>query len=853
MSFSLFSLLNPAPAQTDNNIHRSPEQQRKSLLPPLSYVQLPEQQYASAPPPPSEHRQPSFPPATAQDPAQAFDAPPSAQYHNYDPSSHDHDGARPTSFDHRASSGHSAPIELPPPTRTTRPPSSPTLEQYHVASRSPEQRKQSMVSPPQQPGPTLPPLQGFAPASMAEQTRRPSATLTPAVSPEETQRAWAHVPPSGVEDLTTDAGHVPVATQSGPAATVSSERAVELAGGLDGTSPPPRVKQELATPAAVDARRPSMQYTETTGQTPRVITALKQEHSVTMQSPLRESSVPMPSTEMPAPDTAPSRKRPAPSKTKKGTATLSKKAPPSKKRKVDPKRSSTPASRASKVPTLGTSTNTPATSSPARSPTATSSRDSPAYASASDDAADASDREADGDVYCVCRKPDNGTFMIGCDGSCEDWFHGKCVEIAERDKNLIDRYLCPGCTKRGEGRTTWKRMCRRGGCRQPARIKGGKNGGGASKYCSEECGVLYFREMVAQTRGREEVVRSRGSRRKASLTSTDRVTGDGDDDLGAKGGALAAGEVKGLLVTAKSADDFQKLGAGVLSPPATPGGEEAEAKETAYTAVETAALGDIHTRKEVARRRHQLLKDRMRFVTLAKQAAGRVAAEREVKPKEYCGYNPRLEWTETQFSIWRESDAGRQAFELDTLGVESSRDGDKHHHHHDAATDGDTGDGVGGEEMHAQLAVCDRKKCARHLEWSKLAVDDVRFEMGDNSDRMRGLDREERGVREGAALRARRGAGGEGEGRVEMHTGLGRVSGDDNGNGNGMGGSGMGRVVDEGEAKAGAERNGERHGETNGEEQHAATAVMQASASEPAPETAMIEQPSAPAATMLAV
>ncbi|KAK3113817.1 COMPASS (complex proteins associated with Set1p) component [Teratosphaeriaceae sp. CCFEE 6253] len=848
MSFSLSSLLNPAPAQTDNNIHRSPEQHRKSSLPPLSYVQSPEQQYSPALPATFEHRQPSFPPAQAVETRASSDAPPPAPYHNYNPSTHDQDGARPPSFDHRASSGHSAPIELPPPTPTTRPPSSPTLEQYHVASRSPEQRKQSMVSPPQQPGPTLPPLQGFTSASKAEQTRRPSATLTPAVSPEESQRAWAHVPPSGVEGVTADAGHAPVATQSGPAATVSSERAVELAGRLDGTSPPPRVKQELATPAAsspVDARRPSMQYTEMTGQTTRAITALKQEHSVTMQSPLRESSVPMPSTEMPAPDTAPSRKRPAPSKTKKGTATLSKKAPPSKKRRVDPKRSSTPASRASKVPTLGTSTNTPATSSPARSPTATSSRDSPAYASASDDAADASDREADGDVYCVCRKPDNGTFMIGCDGSCEDWFHGKCVEIAERDKNLIDRYLCPGCTKRGEGRTTWKRMCRRGGCRQPARVKGGKNGGGASKYCSEECGVLYFREMVAQTRGREEVVRSRGSRRKASLTSTDRVTGDGDDDLGAKGGALAAGEVKGLLVTAKSADDFQKLGAGVLSPPATPGGEDAEAKETAYTAAETAALGDIHTRKEVARRRHQLLKDRMRFVTLAKQAAGRVAAEREVKPKDYCGYDPRLEWTETQFAGWRESGAGRQAFELDTLGVENSGDGCSDDH---AATNGSAGDGVGGEEVHAQLAVCDRKKCARHLEWSKLAVDDVRFEMGDNSDRMRGLDREERGVREGAEMRARRGAGGEGEGRVEMHFGKGRAGGNDNGNGNGMPG-----VVDEGEAVAGAEKNGERHGETNGEEQHVATAVMQATASESVPEPAMIEQPSAPAATMLAV
>jgi COMPASS component SPP1 len=64
--------------------------------------------------------------------------------------------------------------------------------------------------------------------------------------------------------------------------------------------------------------------------------------------------------------------------------------------------------------------------------------------------------------------------------------------------------------------------------------------------------------------------------------------------------------------------------------------------------------------------------------------------------------------------------------------------------------------------------VCDRKKCARHLEWAKLAVDDLRFEMSDNSDRMRALDREERALRERVALRSKA-ARFEGEGRVEVH------------------------------------------------------------------------------------
>jgi COMPASS component SPP1 len=51
----------------------------------------------------------------------------------------------------------------------------------------------------------------------------------------------------------------------------------------------------------------------------------------------------------------------------------------------------------------------------------------------------------------------------------------------------------------------------------------------------------------------------------------------------------------------------------------------------------------------------------------------------------------------------------------------------------------------------------------------KLATDDVRFEMSDNSDRMRGLDREEREIRERATLRMRSGGELQGEGSVEVH------------------------------------------------------------------------------------
>ncbi|EGD97153.1 hypothetical protein TESG_04567 [Trichophyton tonsurans CBS 112818] len=45
-------------------------------------------------------------------------------------------------------------------------------------------------------------------------------------------------------------------------------------------------------------------------------------------------------------------------------------------------------------------------------------------------------------LFCICRKPDNHTWMIACDGGCEDWFHGRCMNIDPKDADLIDKYIC---------------------------------------------------------------------------------------------------------------------------------------------------------------------------------------------------------------------------------------------------------------------------------------------------------------------------------------------------------------------------------------------------------------------------
>ncbi|KAG0051361.1 JmjC domain-containing histone demethylation protein 1 [Gryganskiella cystojenkinii] len=59
-------------------------------------------------------------------------------------------------------------------------------------------------------------------------------------------------------------------------------------------------------------------------------------------------------------------------------------------------------------------------------------------------ASKAENQESEG-LYCICRTPyDKSRFMIACDG-CDDWFHGDCVGVAEKDSDMVDKYYCKRC------------------------------------------------------------------------------------------------------------------------------------------------------------------------------------------------------------------------------------------------------------------------------------------------------------------------------------------------------------------------------------------------------------------------
>ncbi|CAC5416108.1 unnamed protein product [Mytilus coruscus] len=51
-----------------------------------------------------------------------------------------------------------------------------------------------------------------------------------------------------------------------------------------------------------------------------------------------------------------------------------------------------------------------------------------------------------GALYCTCRGPYTGEFMISCD-RCSEWYHGRCVGISPQEDEEWENqdYICSGC------------------------------------------------------------------------------------------------------------------------------------------------------------------------------------------------------------------------------------------------------------------------------------------------------------------------------------------------------------------------------------------------------------------------
>lgn len=412
-----------------------------------------------------------------------------------------------------------------------------------------------------------------------------------------------------------------------------------------------------------------------------------------------------PATSMPtAPSSIIGKKRPAPAtKEKKGMAriksTSAANSMPNKKIKLSESESitgittrspsATPASARTKTPLSKLARQS--SQSVASSPTPSSrSRSASVIPSEGGNEASTPGTNDDGEIFCICRKGDNHTWMIACDGGCDEWYHGNCVNIRERDGDLIDKYICPRCT-RSDYTTTWKRMCRRKACRKPARVLDVP----PSKYCSPECGRKFFVEMVqrsdphakASNNGQYIVESAPVKKLRKNMRKLDLPNGnllkephdnmDGilsredtpmldtphkheeqseyetdtsldDDELPNRGSTLRAGEVKVIVERRKTIDEWRELGTKPVDPPVKVEGEskiELDDSEKANQAVISKLMSDCREHILVLEAREQLLE------MIKTRSAGIIEDVRKAdkKNKELCGFDPRLSWTEEEF------------------------------------------------------------------------------------------------------------------------------------------------------------------------------------------------------------
>ncbi|KAK2809855.1 hypothetical protein FQN50_003496 [Emmonsiellopsis sp. PD_5] len=451
------------------------------------------------------------------------------------------------------------------------------------------------------------------------------------------------------------------------------------------------IKAEQPTPGLESIpRAPTADVSAPVGEpcTPRKVTDLKRDSMSRASSADRWS--PAPSTK-PSPPVQSTKKRPAPSAaTKKGTAA---RKPAPKKRKLNSndadsvegtasphRRSATPvSSRASKTP--ANKNRHQSSLSVTGSPGPETKR--PGKTNKPEEYEDDDEDEDPSQVFCICRKPDNHTWMIGCDGGCEDWFHGKCVKINQEDADLIDKYICPSCEAKHGLHTTWKRMCRLPGCRQPARIVGIV----PSKYCSEEHGREFMHQNASiegpgpasrrppapvfsadnPSRGSSVMV---GRRRQKAVHRSDpdvemgpNVRGrinandedhddeddtDGDEPeaenganevLGSRGGVLTKSDLKAVVSGVKSAQEFRGLGNNILPPPmvenATAPDEaqndntrqedgidfDLEAHKIQFTVNERQHIQNLRNKRTELCSQLDMLRDRDTFLTLVRQRA----------------------------------------------------------------------------------------------------------------------------------------------------------------------------------------------------------------------------------------
>jgi len=138
--------------------------------------------------------------------------------------------------------------------------------------------------------------------------------------------------------------------------------------------------------------------------------------------------------------------------------------------------------------------------------------------------------------------------MIACD-SCDEWFHGECVNLTEEQAKAITKFVCKQCKETGkakngkgaageegssapvspptpEGQSSAGKKCTLKDCNNLAQP--------GSKYCSKECGMKNAQELLkqkSQLREENAYQRKLEQLKQAISTNSDQVAAADVEDV----------------------------------------------------------------------------------------------------------------------------------------------------------------------------------------------------------------------------------------------------------------------------------------------------------------------------------
>ncbi|KAH9835591.1 uncharacterized protein C8Q71DRAFT_709031 [Rhodofomes roseus] len=289
----------------------------------------------------------------------------------------------------------------------------------------------------------------------------------------------------------------------------------------------------------------------------------------------------------------------------------------------------------------------------------------------------------DDKLYCICKtRYDEDRAMIACD-RCDEWYHTQCVNMPDLEIDLVDQFICPQCVENNPHlrlQTTYKKRCFNGlkhlnpvspgACHRPAR-------GTYSKYCSDDCGIMYMQSRIHAWRGdRDSLWESVKEARKR----------------------------EGVVVLVKDgADgDAKAEGNGHPSPAFTSAQPVLEVVKPSRSKVERETERLNGLLDKISLRRDELKKEM--DVVLWREKLIELAAARAEQLDE-CGWDQRLCFGEEEYA------------EFGTSVLESYEEAGQ--------TAGDAMQVDGAQVEEGEWWCRGQKKCARHAGWQKLRSTEV--------------------------------------------------------------------------------------------------------------------------------